>query len=595
MPTSFFKISTRVYAMAGFAIFAMAALALFLINQSSDTTYKMREQELANLTETATTLLGSLDAQVQAGTMTLEEAQARGAEALNGLRFGTAGYFFAYDLQGVTLVHPFMPDWIGQNKMDLADVNGVLILEEMIKIVQGPEGHGPVVYHFQKPDSDVQLQKIGYGRLFEPWGWMIGTGAYVEDIAADVAILRNATLVALLVAAGAMATISFFLTRSVTRPLERLRARISTLSEKDVESDVTDVENRSEIGEMARGLEILRDAMRHSNELEQRDMQRVEEQAQVVEVLNAKLAALADGDLTCHIDQAFPGEFETTRRDFNAAVERITNLIRLLLEGISDISSESASLEASSQELSRRTETQAASLEETTAALNVLTDSVRESEGETHMASERAEASKMLSESGQDVVSQTIKAMDEIEGSSKEILGFITLIDDIAFQTNLLALNAGIEAARAGKSGRGFAVVAEEVRGLAVRASQAAKDITGLVTNANEQVEAGASLAQDSGAALNQIGENVTELQKLIRAVAEATTDQARGLGEVATAANQLDEVTQRNAAMFEETSATTLRLRNSVDELRTAARQFQLPAQSPASGMDDDGYALAS
>jgi methyl-accepting chemotaxis protein len=519
--------------------------------------------------------------------LTLEEAQTRGKAVLSALRFGDAGYYFIYDVDGVTLAHPFKPEWIGQNKMDLEDVNGVRVLEELIEVVKSPAGEGAVVYHFQKPGSDVQLAKIGYSQLFKPWGWVVGTGAYVEDIAADVAVLRNATLVALLVAAGAMAAISFFLTRSVTGPLERLRLRLSSLAEKDTTSVVTDTENPSEIGEMARGLDVLREAMLHSEELEQRDVQRAADQAEVVAVLNQKLAALADGDLTCKIDTSFPGEFETTRSDFNAAVERITTLILLLKEGIHDISIESASLESSSQELSRRTETQAASLEETTAALNVLTDSVKETEGETRTASERAVSSKTLSETGQTVVSQTIKAMEDIENSSKEILGFITMIDDIAFQTNLLALNAGIEAARAGKSGRGFAVVAEEVRGLAVRASQAAKDINGLVSGANEQVENGATLAQDSGSALNQIGENIDELQRLIQTVADATTDQARGLGEVAAAANQLDEVTQRNAAMFEETSATTLRLRQSVEDLRRAAGQFRLP---PAESWDQAG-----
>jgi methyl-accepting chemotaxis protein len=572
----------------------MAALALYLVVHATDTTYKMREQELANLTESVTTLLADLDARQLAGELTLQEAQASALKLITRSRFGDAGYYYAYDLQGVTLAHPIKTDWVGQNKIDLQDANGVQIIREMIDVVQSSAGHGPVRYHFQKPDSDALQMKIGYARIFEPWGWVVGTGAYVEDIKADVSILRNATWLGMIVAATIMALLSYSLTRSIMRPLERRRARIAALANKDTAQEVTDTDNRSELGEMARGVEVLRQAMQRSDELELRDQQRQQERARVVAVLNEKLSALADGDLTCKIETPFPGEFEDTRQDFNAAVERITTLIRVLLDGISEISSESASLEASSQELSRRTETQAASLEETTAALNLLSETLRETEGETTLAAQRTEQSKSMSDDGRDIVAKTIDAMATIEKSSKEIMSFVALIDDIAFQTNLLALNAGVEAARAGKSGRGFTVVAEEVRGLAVRASQAAKDINSLVSGANLQVEQGAQLAQSSGNALMQIGENVGEVQQMIQRVAEATSDQARGLGEVTTAANQLDEVTQRNAAMFEETSATTLRLRESVQELRQAAGQFHLP-QAQHWQDDNDLYQEAS
>lgn len=578
MPSSMFKIATRVYAMAWLGIVSMAALAVYLVVQSTDTTYKMREQELANLTETMTTLLGDLDARHQAGEMTLQEAQDRAIELITQSRFGTAGYYHAYDLEGVSIAHPIKTDWIGTSKIDLEDVNGVQIIREFVDTVKSPEGHGAVRYHFMKPGSDEKHMKIGYVRIFEPWGWLVGTGAYVDDIQADVSILRNATWLGLIIATVVMALVSYSLTRSITLPLERLRARISSLVQKDTVQTVSDTDNRSELGEMARGVEVLRQAMQRSDELEQRDQQRQQERASVVAILNQKLSALAEGDLTCKIDAPFPSEFEDTRQDFNAAVERITTLIQVLLDGIRDISSESAALEASSEELSRRTETQAASLEETTAALNLLSESLSETEGETTLAAQRTEQSKSMSDDGRDIVARTIDAMATIENSSKEIMSFVAMIDDIAFQTNLLALNAGVEAARAGKSGRGFTVVAEEVRGLAVRASQAAKDINSLVSGANQQVEEGAQLAQNSGDALKQIGENVGEVQKMIQRVSEATSDQARGLGEVTTAANQLDEVTQRNAAMFQETSATTQRLRDSVRGLRQAAGQFQLP-----------------
>ncbi|MBD3788322.1 MAG: PAS domain S-box protein [Sphingomonadales bacterium] len=294
-----------------------------------------------------------------------------------------------------------------------------------------------------------------------------------------------------------------------------------------------------------------------------------------VQQFQAAVQRLAQGDLSVRLTEAMPGELENLRVDFNGAMERMARLISTIAESARVISGEVEMIETTAHDLGRRTETQAASLEETAAALNQLTAAVDSANGGAREATSTVSRARDRSEAGRRVVEQAISAMNEIASSSDRISSITSVIDDIAFQTNLLALNAGVEAARAGEAGRGFAVVASEVRALAQRSSEAAREIAQLITTSVQQVKDGVSLVDRSGKELSAIDELVRRVEDLVRAIASSADEQSAGLVEINIAVNDLDRVTQQNAAMFEETSAAVTTLRGLAGDLRSETAVF--------------------
>jgi methyl-accepting chemotaxis protein len=236
-----------------------------------------------------------------------------------------------------------------------------------------------------------------------------------------------------------------------------------------------------------------------------------------------------------------------------------------------------AEITRSSDDLSRRTERQAASLEETAAALDEINVTVGKTAHGANEAREVVNTAKSDAERSGTVVRETVTAMQEIETSSRQISNIIGVIDEIAFQTNLLALNAGVEAARAGDAGRGFAVVATEVRALAQRSADAAKEIKTLISASGTQVEAGVRLVGETGKALTRIVEQVNKLSDLVGNIARSAQEQATGLGQVNSAVNQMDQVTQQNAAMVEEATAASHALAAEAEELSRLVAQFRV------------------
>ncbi len=296
---------------------------------------------------------------------------------------------------------------------------------------------------------------------------------------------------------------------------------------------------------------------------------------QAVQQFQGAVERLAQGDLSTRLAAPMPGELETLRHDFNGALDRMARLIGSIAEGAQVISAEVETIQSTSVELGRRTERQAAALEETAAALNELTSAVDSaSDGAREAATVVAQA-RGRSEEGRGVVDRAIAAMTEIEASSERISSITSVIDEIAFQTNLLALNAGVEAARAGEAGRGFAVVASEVRALAQRSSEAAREIAQLIATSGRQVKDGVSLVDRSGKELAAIDELVRRVDDLVRTIASSAVEQSSGLSEINSAVNDLDRVTQQNAAMFEETSAAVTTLRGLAGDLRSETSVF--------------------
>lgn len=433
---------------------------------------------------------------------------------------------------------------------------------------------------------------------------IVGAAAQESDmLSAAASSTVWTTLSAVIFGLMAVLVLGFVAIRAwLVTPIQKISQTMNTLANGDLAVEVMGTDRRDEVGSMAKAVQVFKDNGLRARELEREaetnrtageaeraraakaDRQRAEEMAQATSGLAEGLKNLSKGDLTFRLNQPFAADFEALRSDFNATVAQLAESLRAVADATGSIDGGAREISQSAEDLSKRTEQQAASLEETAAALDQITTNVSNSSKRTEEARHIAiEANKSARHSGE-VVSNAVMAMQRIEQSSNQISNIIGVIDEIAFQTNLLALNAGVEAARAGEAGKGFAVVAQEVRELAQRSAQAAKEIKGLIRNSGEEVSAGVKLVQETGDALRHIEEQVVVINSQLDAIATSAREQSVGLAEVNTAVNQMDQVTQQNAAMVEESTAASASLANEVKRLRDIISDFRLGATTTVS-----------
>ncbi|MGF9563660.1 methyl-accepting chemotaxis protein [Neorhizobium sp. JUb45] len=383
--------------------------------------------------------------------------------------------------------------------------------------------------------------------------------------------------------------------KGITGPMARLRERMASLAAGETRAEIDGLDRKDEIGQMAEAVAIFRDNALERQRLEQeaednrslsesdrieREAQRAREAADVkfaVDNLAEALSNLSDGNVSYRIDRSFAASLDGVRNDFNASASKLQAALEEVAANARSIEAGSGEIKSAADDLAKRTEQQAASIEETAAALEEITTTVKDAARRAQDAGALVARTRQGAEKSGEVVQNAVKAMEQIEKSSGEIGNIIGVIDDIAFQTNLLALNAGVEAARAGEAGKGFAVVAQEVRELAQRSANAAKEIKTLITASNQQVQNGVHLVGETGKALETIVSEVQEINRNVNAIVESAQEQSSGLQQINTAVNAMDQDTQKNAAMVEEQTAASHGLARDAAALNALLAQFKL------------------
>ncbi len=575
----------------------LAVVATLGVVWQWQTMKRERMNELTAIGRAALGLVQREKALVAAGRMTEAEAKAEALSQMNAMRFGENDYIFVVDGQGV-IIASANSKVVGVNQTEKADTHGFFFTKDVMPRAKR-DGSAVVTFYFPRPGGTESVEKTAVYTYFEPWDWYIGAGVYVDDMW-DLA--RRSALTSLAVCGAllfVMSVVAAAIVRSITRPMRELQQNMQGLASGNLDLEIRLAGRRDEMGAMAKALQKFKDnrlamqileaetlAQRQQADDERANAEHEREQAvahqtQAMEGLADGLAQLAEGNLTVALEASFAPEYEQLRADFNAAVCGLQDALRDIITHSETIRGGTNDIASAADDLARRTEQQAAGLQQTAAALGEVTATVRQTADRSGRAQSVAATAKAEADSSGSVVSETVAAMGAIEGSARQIGQIIGVIDEIAFQTNLLALNAGVEAARAGEAGRGFAVVAQEVRALAQRAADAAKEIKALVTTSMQQVERGVRLVGDTGQALGRIQAGVVEMDAAIREIAASAAEQAHGLAEVNLAVNQMDQTTQQNAAMVEESTAATRSLAHETEALQQAVSRFQVERQT--------------
>ncbi len=371
---------------------------------------------------------------------------------------------------------------------------------------------------------------------------------------------------------------------------------MKSLATGDLNVSLANAADRNEIGEMAKAVLVFRDAAIEKARLEEEaakqrihaDNERgrseegqrdaiAQERAIVADSIGAGLSKLAAKDLTYRMSRDIPEAYRQLQMDFNAAISQLEEAMLGVIGSADAIHSGSQEISSATADLSRRTEQQAANLEETASTLDEVTAAAKKAADGTLHARKVVANAQGDAQKSEEVMRKAAAAMGAIEKSSQQISQIIGVIDEIAFQTNLLALNAGVEAARAGDAGRGFAVVASEVRALAQRSADAAKEIKGLISTSTTQVDFGVKLVAETGKSLERIMAQVTEINNVVADIASGAKEQATALEGVNAAINQMDQVTQQNAAMVEQSTAASQALSQETEQLAGLIGEFQV------------------
>ncbi|AXX87340.1 Cache sensor-containing MCP-domain signal transduction protein [Malaciobacter marinus] len=576
------------------------------IQKYEEEAYKLKEHELKNHVESAVNSVKNLAK--NANSKNINEIKALAKKVVKSMTYGKSGYFWINDSNHVVIMHTVKPSIVGKNMFNTKDPNGVMIYQEIVKAANANEDGGLVKYGWTKPGIDGVQPKFSYVQRFKDWDWIIGTGAYVDNVQREVDIMKEATneeindvifntiLLSLIVAIIISLLFVFISNKVIINPIAKFQDGLLEffrfLNKETNDAKKLEILANDEIGNMSKVvneniektkkfldqdtklIDNVKDIVQSVNEgfLDKRVTQNSDSQSlnELKNLINDMLKNLQDliginiNDLSEVLESYSNYDFtkkldtKTCGKIGNEVMQLNLMITKMLIQNDTD----GKKLEKSSNELSQNVEvisknatSQAASLEETAASIEEITSNIRNTNEKAQEMLSISSETKNSAQTGKSLASKTVQSMDEINAQVTDINQAITVIDQIAFQTNILSLNAAVEAATAGEAGKGFAVVAQEVRNLASRSAQAATEIKKIVENATIKANDGKQISSSMIEGFIQLEDKINHTNRLIDDVTNAAKEQTIGMTQIADAVNQLDKFTQENATIADRTN----------------------------------------
>lgn len=480
-----------------------------------------RRGELVTAVQSATNIAAAYQMRAAAGEMSADEAKKAAIDAIRVARYGGADgrseYFYVWTTDGTTVMHPMHPEWTGQRMLGkLLDAEGADTLKRLLDAISAsPDGRAFALAAFPRPGQTKAVPKLQYGQRIDGWDWVVGSGVYLDDLDAIVHAQRLRDGAIALVLLALVAGVGYAVGRSVLRQIG---------------------------GDPAEAMRVMDE--------------------------------VASGNLGARLERPAAGSLLGALQSMIEALRRLVEQVHVSTESIRTAADEIA---VGNLDLSQRTEETASNLQQTAASLEQITGTVRQTAESARVANQLATTASEAASKGGDVVEQVVATMGEIDDSSRRIADITGTIDGIAFQTNLLALNAAVEAARAGEQGRGFAVVAAEVRSLAQRSADAAREIKALIGASVERVDAGSRLVREAGDSMRGIVTAVHRVSDIVGEITATTNEQSGSVEQINTAVAQLDQMTQQNAALVEESAAAAESMKQQARHLGDVVATFRL------------------